>query len=80
MKEIINSKEKKYATKFERTYLKELGEYSINFETSYKIENPDFRNSLDANQEILFGILEAFEKNNIKIAYPTSVQFNKENK
>jgi len=56
---------------FSRIHLKELGEYSINFEFVYHISSSDFEKSLNALDAIHFGILREFKKNNIKLAFPT---------
>jgi len=56
---------------FERAKMTELSTYSINFKISYDIHSKDYQLYLSKNQSILLDILEAFEKNNIKIAYPT---------
>jgi len=56
---------------FDRIHLKELGEYSINFGVVYHITSSDFMMSLDAQDKVNFTILKEFEKNEIKLAYPT---------
>lgn len=58
---------------FERSKLIELGSYSINFKTSYLIQNKSYITYLEKNENILLGILELFEKEKIKIALPTQV-------
>lgn len=58
---------------FERSKLIELGSYSINFKTSYLIQNKSYITYLEKNENILLGILELFEKEKIEIAFPTQV-------
>jgi len=56
---------------YEWTYLSELAPYSINFLISYDIQKPDYIVSLDIQEKVIFGIIEAFEKEWIEFAYPT---------
>jgi small-conductance mechanosensitive channel len=55
--------------------LKKLWAYSIIFEISYKLDNPDFQEYLDTHHRIVFELLETFEKEKILIAYPTQVVY-----
>lgn len=65
--------DKKDWTEFEWVHLRELGDFSINFEISYKIQDPDFNKYLHTHHDIVYALLEAFEKKWIAIAYPTQV-------
>ena len=63
---------------YERTNLTNLWAYSIDFEIKYYLKNTDLDLYLDTNQEIIFEIIESFEKEWINIAYPTQVTYNQE--
>lgn len=79
IEEIINSTEK---VRFDRSHFHSYGNFSLNFQTIYWIEDIDFKMYMDKQQEILLKIFDAFKKNNIEFAYPTSKVFleNIENK
>lgn len=68
IKEII---EKQDHASVGRVFLKELGEFSINFEVVFKMDDPKFAEYAKAREAINLGILEAFKKENIGLAYPT---------
>ncbi len=67
--------EKQDGIVFEYVRMKDLWSYSIIFETSYKLENPAFQNYLDTHHNIIFELLEIFEKEWIAFAYPTQVVY-----
>jgi len=60
---------------FDRSHLSSFGDFSINFETVYFIETPDYLAFMNAQQEIYQAIFEAFEKEGIDFAYPTQTLF-----
>jgi small-conductance mechanosensitive channel len=60
---------------FDRTHLSDYGQFSINFEMVYYFMSADYNKFMDTQQTILYSIHEAFEKNNIKFAYPTQTLF-----
>ena len=57
--------------KIDRIHFKEFGAFSLNFEVVYFIDSSDYNKYMDIQQQINFGIAEAFEKENIDIAFPT---------
>jgi len=66
-------------TKVDRVHFKEFGDFSLNFEIVYYINNKDYATYMDVQQEINFAIKEAFEKEGIEMAFPTQTIFlNKE--
>ena len=67
--------EKNDNVEFQRVHFKELGTYSLNFEVVYIIKTPDYVKYLDVQQAINFALLEAFEKEQITLAYPTQTIF-----
>jgi small-conductance mechanosensitive channel len=55
----------------DRVHLKQLGDFSIDFEVVYYIKTGDYNKYMDIQQEINYGILEEFAKEQIELAYPT---------
>lgn len=55
----------------DRIHFKEFGAFSLNFEVVYFIDSSDYNKYMDIQQQINFGIAEAFEKEGIEIAFPT---------
>ena len=60
---------------FDRSHFSAFGDFSMNFETVYFIEGPDYNLYMDAQQKIYLEILQAFEKEKIEFAYPTQTLF-----
>lgn len=60
---------------FDRSHLSSFGEYSIEFETIYFIESPDYVQYMDAQQKILQSVFEKFEGLEIEFAIPTQHLF-----
>ncbi len=56
---------------FQRVHFKEYGTFSLNFEVVYLMKNPDYIKYLDTQQTINYAIKEVFEKEKIKLAFPT---------
>ena len=57
---------------FDRSHFSAFGDFSMNFETVYFIEGPDYNMYMDAQQKIYLEILQAFEKEKIEFAYPNA--------
>jgi small-conductance mechanosensitive channel len=55
----------------DRVHLKELGDFSIDFEVVYYIKTGDYNKYMDIQQQINYGILEEFAKEQVELAYPT---------
>ncbi len=72
IKDIIDAKQ---ITTFDRAHLKELGEYSINFEVVYHVETPIYDSYMDINQEILLELIKKFRDEKIDFAFPTSTVY-----
>ncbi|MGH2565519.1 MAG: mechanosensitive ion channel family protein, partial [Ginsengibacter sp.] len=60
---------------FDRSHFSGFGDFSLNFETVYFIESPDYNIYMDAQQKIYLEMLQTFEKENIEFAYPTQTLF-----
>jgi small-conductance mechanosensitive channel len=56
---------------FSRVHFTEIGDFSHNFEVVYYMETPDYTKYLDAKEEINLAIIEAFEKEDIVMPFPT---------
>ncbi len=63
--------EKAGKTSFDRAHLCALGESSIDFETVYYVESPDYAVYMDSQERVLRAVLEAFAKEGVEFAYPT---------
>jgi len=57
--------------RFDRAHFKKFGDFSLEFEIVYYIDSPDYNKYMDTQQAINLAIMEAFEKEGIKFAYPT---------
>lgn len=55
----------------DRIHFRDFGAFSLNFEVVYFIDSSDYNKYMDIQQQINFGIAEAFEKEKIEIAFPT---------
>jgi len=60
---------------FERAYFTEFGESSLKFYISYYVKSADYKVYLETQQQINFAIVEAFEREGIEMAYPTSTVY-----
>jgi small-conductance mechanosensitive channel len=58
-------------TKLLRVHLKSLAEYSLVFEGMYTIDSADYTVFMDVQEQFNYGILEAFRKEGIVLAFPT---------
>ncbi|MBU2574143.1 MAG: mechanosensitive ion channel family protein [Elusimicrobia bacterium] len=72
IKEIVTGLEK---TAFDRSNLSGLGDFSIDFETVYFVESPDYNFYMQTQERILQAIIEKFEEAKIEFAYPTQTLF-----
>jgi small-conductance mechanosensitive channel len=55
----------------DRVHFKQFGDFSLDFEVVYYLSTGDYNKYMDIQQKINYGILEAFEKEEIEMAYPT---------
>ncbi len=67
--------EKNEFAQLETVHLRKLGDSSLVFEVVYYMKIVDYEKYLDTQQEINFAILEAFEKEGIKMALPSQTIF-----
>jgi MscS family membrane protein len=56
----------------ERVHFTEYGDFALKFLVSYYVKTPDYGIYLDTQQAINFAIKEAFEREGIEFAFPTS--------
>lgn len=59
----------------DRVHFKEFGPYSLNFDIVYYMLDPAYDKYMDTQQDINLGIKQAFEKEGIKMAFPTQTLF-----
>jgi small-conductance mechanosensitive channel len=60
---------------FDRSNFSSFGDFSLNFETVYFIEGPDYNLYMNIQEQIYLDIMKAFAKENIEFAYPTQTLF-----
>jgi len=61
--------------RFDRAHFAAFGDFSLNFEVIYFVDSPDYIDFMDAQQAVNLGIVEAFEKAKIEIAFPTQTVY-----
>lgn len=60
---------------FDRGHFASFGDFSLNFEFVYFVEDANYNKYMDIQQAINLSIYEAFEKEGIEFAYPTQTLF-----
>jgi small-conductance mechanosensitive channel len=68
VKQVIQAQKK---SSFDRAHFFRFGESSLDFEVVYFVESSEYNIYMDTQQAINFGILNAFEKEEIEMAFPT---------
>ena len=63
------------AAEFERVHFTEFGDCSLKFLVSYYVNSADYATYLETQQSINFAIKEAFEREGIEMAFPTSTVY-----
>lgn len=58
-------------TRFDRAHFKEFGDFSLNFEIVYWLDDSDYKLYMETQQKINLQIFEQFKQNQIEFAYPT---------
>lgn len=61
--------------RFDRAHLKELGDFSLNFEIVYYVLDSDYNVYMDSQQAINLALLTRFAQEGIDFAYPTQKVF-----
>lgn len=56
---------------FDRSHFKTFGDFSLQFETVYRVNSPEFQAYMDVQQRVNLAIIEAFKKEGISMAFPT---------
>jgi len=72
IKEAVTSLEK---VTFDRANMCGLGNFSIDFETVYMVESPDYNYHMQVQEQFLQAVIARFEKEGIEFAYPTQTLF-----
>jgi small-conductance mechanosensitive channel len=65
-------------TTFDRSHFSAYGDFSLNFESVYFIESPDFVQHMDAQQNVYLLIYESFQREGIEFAYPTQTIYHQQ--
>jgi small-conductance mechanosensitive channel len=60
---------------FDRSHFQGYGDSSLNFETAYYVESPDYKIYMDVRQAVNLAIHERFHDEGIEFAYPTQTLF-----
>ena len=69
---VINGVEK---VRFDRVHFRAFGNFSLDFQAIFWVEDDNLKVFLDKQQEVLYKIFDEFKKNQIEFAYPTSKVF-----
>ncbi len=72
VKEIISSVEH---AELDRCHFSSYGDFSLNFETVYFIDSPDYNLYMDVKQRVNLELFKRFEREGIEFAYPTQKVF-----
>jgi len=62
-------------TVFDRAHFSSYGDFSLNLDVVYYVQDRDYAKYMNIQQEINFRIMEEFNKHNIEFAYPTQTLF-----
>ncbi len=60
---------------FDRSTMSGLGDFSIDFETVYYVESPDYNFHMQTQETFLQSVIAKFQKEGIEFAYPTQTLF-----
>jgi small-conductance mechanosensitive channel len=72
IREIIERQEN---ARFDRSHFKSFGAFSLDFETVYFVQAPDYNLYMDVQETINLALCERFEEHAIEFAYPTQTLF-----
>lgn len=62
-------------TRFDRSHLKEFGDFAITFETVYFVTDPDYNLYMNVQHDINLEIHRRFQEEGVDFAYPTQTVF-----
>lgn len=72
IREIVESQDR---VRFDRSHFKQFGAFSLDFETSYYVTDPDYLIYMDIQQAINLALYRKFAAEGIEFAYPTQTLF-----
>jgi len=72
---VVNSFKNVKNVEFSRSHFKQFGDFSLMFEVVYYVLSSGYVEYMDVQQEINFGIRDAFEKEKIDMAFPTQTLY-----
>lgn len=61
--------------RFDRAHLDSMGDFALNYEIVYYVQEPEYDTYMDVQQEINLGIYRRFEQEGIEFAYPTQTVY-----
>lgn len=67
--------ENKENIELDRVHFATLGDFSLNFEIVYYVNNGDYAEYMDIQQSVNLDLMESFQKEKIEFAYPTQKVF-----
>ncbi|NIN11522.1 MAG: mechanosensitive ion channel [Gemmatimonadales bacterium] len=62
-------------TRFDRSHFMKFGDFSLDFETVYYVQVPDYKTYMDIQQAINLQLCARFEEDGIAFAYPTQTLY-----
>jgi len=62
---------------FDRCHFSTYGDFSLNFDIVYYVDEPDYALYMDVKEKVNLGIFDAFAKEGIEFAYPTQLVYTK---
>jgi small-conductance mechanosensitive channel len=72
VREIVDAQEK---SRFDRSHFKSFGDFSLDFETVYYVQDPAYNLYMDIQQAINLELYQRFADEGIEFAYPTQTLF-----
>lgn len=65
-------------TRFDRSNLKSLASYSLDYETVYFVKTADYNQYMNVQEAINLALIEEFAKLKVEFAYPTQLEYHRE--
>jgi small-conductance mechanosensitive channel len=72
VREIIEAQD---LARFDRAHFKQFGDFSLNFESVYYVQSPDYNTYMDTQQAINLAIYRRLQEEGIEFAYSTQTVF-----
>lgn len=72
---IKNIVESQKLARFDRSHFASYGDFSLDFETVYYVQVPDYNQYMDTQQNINLALFQKFQEEGLEFAYPTQVHY-----